>query len=117
MQFDPFANKAHFQAFTVESSTPCPKCGCTRVLIAPTNNTHAASARCPGSVAGSVAGSAPGCGRFFRWLGKKELESLALQHRNPADEHREAVSAGTAQQSAGTTTPASLGNPQAEAAR
>ena len=69
MQFDPYANKVQFEAFTLDSA-PCAKCICTKALIAPTNNTHAASARCSK------------CGKFYRWLGKRELESLAIQYRN-----------------------------------
>lgn len=65
--FNPFSNKLPFEAFTVDSSG-CPKCACTKVLIAPTANTHAASARCAN------------CDKFFRWLGKRELQSLIFQH-------------------------------------
>jgi hypothetical protein len=105
MPFDPFANKIQFQPFIVESSSPCPRCACAQVLIAPTNNTHAASARCP----------APGCNRFFRWIGKRELQSLAIQHRNA--KKQQAVTESTAPQSAETTTPASLDTEQSQAAR
>ena len=101
MQFDPFANKLNFESFTL-TSAPCPKCACTQVLIAPTQNTHAASARCPK------------CGKFYRWLGKRELESLAMQHRNANRQSQQAVAEGTARQSAGTTNPASLDNEHSE---
>jgi len=63
MTFDPFQNKIPFEPFTMDSQ-PCPKCNCKQVLIAPTANTHAASSRCDG------------CGKFFRWLGKRELNTL-----------------------------------------
>lgn len=93
--FNAFQNKVQFQAFTVESASPCPKCGSTKVLIAPTQNTHAASARCQS------------CGKFYRWLGRKELESLGLQHalkRLP----RQVIADGNAHQRPDNTKPVSL---------
>jgi hypothetical protein len=108
MQFNPFANKVQFQPFTLDSA-PCPKCGCTKVLIAPTSNTHAASARCLGPGLGSGLGS--GCGRFFRWIGKRELDFLHQNSKNPP---QQADTEGTAQQSVGTTNPASLDSTQAD---
>jgi hypothetical protein len=80
MNFDPFLNKVQFEPFIVPSSTPCSRCGSKQILIAPTNNTHAASARCPGIDLGSDSGLA--CKKFYRWLGKTELQALLAQHRD-----------------------------------
>jgi hypothetical protein len=105
MVFNPFANKLQFQPFTLESS-PCPKCGCDKVLIAPTINTHAASSRCHN----------PKCKRFFRWLGKWELQDLVAQHHASKLPVQQPVAEGNIQQAEGTTTPVSLDNQQSEAA-
>jgi hypothetical protein len=93
MLFDPFANKVRFEAFTVNSSEPCPKCGCTGVLIAPTNNTHAASSHCSK------------CGRFYRWLGKTELALLARQHHVTLPPVQRADAEGTTKYGTGNTNP------------
>lgn len=72
MLFDPYAGKLPFEPFTVVASVPCPKCGCNQALIAPTNNTHAASSRCANH---------PDCKKFHRWLGKSELKDLIYQEQ------------------------------------
>jgi len=65
--FNPFQNKIVFDSFTLEAP-PCPKCSSTKVRIAPTYNTHAASCHCAD------------CGKFYRWLGKNEL--LCYMHQS-----------------------------------
>jgi hypothetical protein len=102
-QFDQYANKLQFQPFTVDSA-PCCKCTCTTVLIVPTNNVHAASARCQN------------CGKFFRWLGKWELEKLVARHPASKLPVQQSVAKDTGQQSAQHINSLSLDNQQPEAA-
>ena len=115
--FNPFANKIQFESFVVDSSKPC-ACGCSQVLISPTNNTHAASARCPGSRMGLGADLGLGCGKFHRWLGKQELKDLlAAQHQHAQKVHEQPVAEGSPQQAMGTTKLVSLDSQQAKATK
>ena len=82
--------KVQFNAYTIESE-PCPRCGACSVLIAPTQNTHAASARCSS------------CGKFYRWLGKRELESLLVLQPHASKKPAKQSAEGNVKQVPGIT--------------
>jgi hypothetical protein len=93
--FDPFVNKLVFKSFILDCPA-CPKCGSTKALIAPTQNTHAASSRCSN------------CDKFYRWLGKHELRRLLrfaglLEEPSPQTHHPEQQAAPQAAVAADNT--------------